>query len=230
MQLYPAIDIQRGKAAHLFRGETDDPLRIAERFLAEGATWLHLVDLDRAFNTGGDNTAQLRSIAALSGARIQLGGLLRAPADVQRGIDAGAVRMVVATATLLDSALLASLVSVAGCGRLAAAIDVRMGLPVLRGAVEPVRKTAVELAGRALDSGVDTILYRDLDRDGRLTGLDIAGAAALLPLGVNVIVAGGGASCADLQNARASGLGGVVVGRALYESRFTFREAIACSR
>ncbi|MBI4502644.1 MAG: 1-(5-phosphoribosyl)-5-((5-phosphoribosylamino)methylideneamino)imidazole-4-carboxamide isomerase [Gemmatimonadetes bacterium] len=230
MQIYPAIDITRGKAAHLFQGVTDDPLAIAERFLADGGGWLHLVDLDRAFQTGGDNTSAIRTIARLPGARVQLGGLLRTVEEVERGIDAGASRVVVATAALLDLPLLRSLLQAAGTGRLATAIDVRQGRPVLRGTTGPLQETAPDLAVRAQEAGVQTILYRDLDRDGQLAGLDLAGAAALLPLGADVIVAGGGSSLEELGAARAAGLRGAVVGRALYEGRFTVAEAIACSR
>ena len=226
MQIYPAIDITRGKVAHL----SEDPVIVAERFLAEGATWLHVVDMDRAYETGGDNTAVVRRIARLPGASVQLGGLLRTTDQAREGWNAGVTRVVVATATLMDPPLLESLMTEAGSNRLAVAIDVRRGSPVLRGSNAPVRETAADLARRARDAGVETIVYRDVDRDGQLAGFDADGAAALLPTGATVIVAGGGASLDDLRSAMAAGLAGAIVGRALYDCRFTLREAIACSR
>ena len=237
MHIYPAIDIQRGKVVRLFEGErssetvyADDPLAQAERFLAEGARWLHVVDMDRAFETGGDNSESIRSIAKLVGVSVQLGGLLRTREQVRRGLDAGAARVVAATAAVLDPALLDSLVEEAGPGRLAVAIDVRHGVPALRGSKVPVRETALELTRRAAGAGVETIVYRDLERDGALAGFDSSGAAALLVVLNDVIVSGGGSSLEDLRAARDAGLGGAIVGRALYDGRFTLREAIACSR
>jgi phosphoribosylformimino-5-aminoimidazole carboxamide ribotide isomerase len=237
VHIYPAIDIKRGKVVRLFEGERSsetvyaaDPLAQAERFLADGARWLHVVDMDRAFETGGDNSESIRSIAKLVGVSIQLGGLLRSREQVRRGLDTGAARVVVATAALVDPALLDSLVEEAGPGRLAVAIDVRHGAPALRGSAVPVRQTVMELARRAADAGVETIIYRDLERDGALSGLDTRGAAALRGTVKDVIVSGGGASLEDLRAARDAGVAGAIVGRALYDGRFTLREAIECSR
>jgi phosphoribosylformimino-5-aminoimidazole carboxamide ribotide isomerase len=237
VQIYPAIDIKRGKVVRLFEGErssetiyADDPLAQAERFQAEGASWLHVVDMDRAFDTGGDNTEHIRSIARLPGVSVQVGGLLRTREQVRRSLDAGAARVVAATAVLIDPTLLASLVKEAGPGRLAVAIDVRNAAPALRGSTVRIRETAGELALHAEDAGVETIVYRDLDRDGLLAGFAVGGAAALRGAGRNVIVSGGGASLADLRDARENGVDGAIIGRALYEGRFTLPEAIECSR
>src|SRR5205814_8586797 len=105
-----------------------------------------------------------------------------------------------------EPGLIETRLKAAGGSRFAVAIDVRKGQPVLRGEAAPLRQTAGDLGVRARSAGVETILYRDLDRNGQLTGLDLQGAAVLLPLGVNVIVAGGGASLADLQAAHRSRL------------------------
>jgi len=237
VHIYPAIDIQRGKVVRLFEGErssekvyADDPVAQAERFQAEGARWLHVVDMDRAFETGGDNTEHIRNIARLVGVSVQVGGLLRTREQVRRGLDAGAARVVAATAALIDPALLELLLEEAGPGRLAVAIDVRNGNPALRGSSSRVRETAKELARRAGEAGIDTIVYRDLERDGALAGFDARGAAALNGTVGEVIVSGGGASLEDLRAARDAGIDGAILGRALYDGRFTLREAIECSR
>jgi phosphoribosylformimino-5-aminoimidazole carboxamide ribotide isomerase len=224
VQIYPAIDILRGKAAHL------DPVTVAEQYRADGATWLHVVDMDRAYETGGDNTAQIRSITRLGGVSVQLGGLLRTPEQVRHGVETGATRVVLATAVLVDPALLTSLIEQAGAAQIAVAIEVRAGRPVLRGSDRRVQEDITQLAARARDAGIRTIVYRDTERDGTLGGLDTAGAARLLSSGAEIIVAGGGASLDDLRAARRLRLDGVIIGRALHEGRFTLREAIECSR
>jgi phosphoribosylformimino-5-aminoimidazole carboxamide ribotide isomerase len=237
VHIYPAIDIKRGKVVRLFEGErssetvyADDPLGQAERFIADGARWLHVVDMDRAFETGGDNTEQIRNIANLAGVQVQVGGLLKTREQLRRGLDAGAARVVAATAALLDLELLGSLVDETGAGRLAVAIDVRNGTPALRGSNIPVQYSVMELANRAHEAGIETIVFRDLERDGALGGLDSTGAAALRGTVREVIVSGGGASLEDLRRARDAGISGAIIGRALYDGRFTLREAIECSR
>src|SRR5262245_28470671 len=148
VQIYPAIDIKRGRVVRVMeRGgaETvyaDDPEAQAAAFLAAGATWLHVVDLDRAYHTGGDNTAHISLIAATaqrSGASVQVGGLLKDPDEVQRILGAGASRAVVATSAAIDGHALERITRVAPPARLAVALDVREGRPVLRGSKEPVR-------------------------------------------------------------------------------------------
>lgn len=237
MQVYPAIDIKRGRVVRLFEGErtretvyADDPVAVAERFAAAGATWLHVVDLDRAFETGNDNSDWVRRIVAVPGVSVQVGGLLRTAADLAAALELGARRAVVATAGLSAPPLFDSTVRDIGAARLAVAIDVRLGKPVLRGSADGVSATAPDLARRATAAGVRTVIYRDLDRDGTLAGFDLSGAARLLASGIEVVVSGGGAALADLTAARDAGLGGAIVGRAMYEGRFTLEEAIACSR
>ncbi len=137
--------------------------------------------------------------------------------------------MVGATAVLCDPPLLGSLLRLAGPSRFAVAIEVRKEKPVLRGVATQLQETAPQLADRAREAGVSTILYRDLDRDGQLSGLDVRGAAKLLSPGSTVLVAGGGATLDDIQDARNAGLHGVVLGRAFYDGRFSLSEAIACS-
>lgn len=237
MQIYPAIDIKRGKVVRLFEGDgvaevvyAADPVAQAEQFLAAGASWIHVVDLDVAFDTGGDNTAVVKRIAALPGARLQLGGLLRTARQVHRGLEAGATRVVAATEAVANREALEAMVREAGPERLAAAVDVRAGQAVIRRSPQPLRETPEQLAATARGLGIGVVVYRDLERDGALAGLDVAGAARLVRSGTDVIVSGGGASLGDLATARAAGVAAAIVGRALYDRRFTLQEAIRCSR
>ena len=238
MQIYPAIDIKRGKVVRVMeRGgaETvyaDDPVAQAEAFLAAGATWLHVVDLDRAYKTGGDNTPLVGDIVATArtaGASVQVGGLLATVDDVSRILKTGAARAIVATVAAFDELELERIVRSAGATRLGLAIDLRGGEPVLRGSTGTVPGGAAEIARRALARGVEHLVCRDLDRDGVLGGFALDDAEAVARLGGRVIVAGGGASLADLEAARGRGMSGAIIGRALYERRFTLGEAIACS-
>lgn len=237
MQLYPAIDLKGGRVVRWAEGESfhetvygDDPLQQAESFAADGATWVHVVDMDRAFRTGSDNLHWIGRIAAIPGLKVQVGGNVDSEAWATEALGAGASRVVLGTAAVLDRSLFESLVDVVGRNLCAVAVDVRHGRPALRGRTEPVAESAAELVSRAMDEGVATIVYRDLARDGLVMGADLAGAELIASQGADVIVAGGVAGLEDLREASRRNLAGVIVGRALYEVRFTVKEAIDCLR
>jgi phosphoribosylformimino-5-aminoimidazole carboxamide ribotide isomerase len=235
VDLFPSIDIRSGRVVRLSQGEAtrqtvygDDPVAVAERFVEQGATWIHVVDLDRALGTG-DNRPAVAQIANRVGSRVrlQLGGGFRTLELVRAGLDLGVARIVIGTAAAVDPSFVASAVSATGSERLVVGIDTREGQVALRGWTETSTQRAEELARRVVADGIDTVIYTDIGRDGMLGGPDLAGAAALLATGARVIVSGGVASAEDIRGARASGLAGVIVGRALYEGRLTLSEALA---
>jgi phosphoribosylformimino-5-aminoimidazole carboxamide ribotide isomerase len=235
VDLFPAIDIRSGRVVRLSQGEAtrqtvygDDPVAVAERFVEQGASWVHVVDLDRALGTG-DNLPAVARIARRVGSRVrlQLGGGFRTLDLVRAGLDLGVARVVIGTAAAVDPSFVASAVSATGSERLVVGIDTREGQVALRGWTETSTQRAEELARRVVADGIDTVIYTDIGRDGMLGGPDLAGAAALLATGARVIVSGGVASAEDIRGARASGLAGVIVGRALYEGRLTLSEALA---
>lgn len=236
MQLLPAIDIKGGHVARYDAGDgrttiyAADPVAQAEAFIAQGALWVHVVDLDRAYATGGNNDILIQRIARIPGARVQLGGSLASPDDVARGHTLGVTRVVVSTAALLDPPGLEQMIKAAGSTALAAAVDVRDGRVALRGDARNVAEPFAALATRAVAAGIRTIVYRDLGRDGSLGGADIAAAGQLVGRGADVLIAGGAAGLEDIRAARRAGLAGVIVGRALYEGRFTLAQALACLR
>lgn len=234
MQVYPAIDVKGGRVVRYTDGGPEtvyapDPVAAAEAFIADGARWLHVVDLDRAFDTGGDNDALLRRIAGLQGASVQVGGLLSGADQVARALDLGAARAVVATGAAADSRAWEAITAAVDPSRLAVAVDVRQGRVVQRGSAEPLALAADALVRRAVAAGVRAVIHRDLQRDGELAGADVDGAARLMGLGADILVAGGIASPAHLIAARDARLAGAIVGRALYEGRLTLWEALACS-
>jgi phosphoribosylformimino-5-aminoimidazole carboxamide ribotide isomerase len=238
LELYPAIDIRHGRVVRLSQGEAtrqtvygDDPAAVAERFAEQGAAWVHVVDLDRALGEG-DNEAAVRSLVARLGGRVQvqLGGGFRSPERVRQGLDLGVTRIVVGTAAATDPGFVPAAVRVATPRGLAVGVDAREGMVAVRGWTETASLRAEELVARVVREGVGTIIYTDVSRDGMLAGADLAGAAALQRLGAGVIASGGVTTLDDIRAARALGLAGVVVGRALYEGRLLLPDALAAAR
>ncbi len=234
MDLYPAIDLRAGRVVRLSQGEAgrettygSDPVAQAEQFTAAGARWIHVVDLDRAFGTG-ENHAALAAICHRFAGRVQIqaGGGLRSLEAVAAVLDLGVSRAVLGTAAVTDPALVAQAVAASGRDRIAVGLDTKAGRVAIRGWVETSPLTALDVGRRVLADGAGTIIYTDVARDGMLTGPDLEGAKALQALGASVIVSGGVATLAELRAVRAAGLAGVIIGRALYEARFTLEEAL----
>lgn len=238
MHLYPAIDIRNGQVVRLSQGEAGrqivygfDPVAVAERFVAQGAEWIHVVDLDRAFGSG-ENVESVRRIVAAVGqhVRIQLGGGFRSLPQLREGLDLGVVRVVVGTSAVLDPAFVPAAIAEAGSARLAVGVDVREGMVAVRGWTETSTQRAEDLVRRVAADGVETIIYTDVSRDGMLLGADVSGALALQRTGTRVIASGGVSSLADVRAVRDAGLAGAIIGRALYEGRFGLAEALEVAR
>ena len=234
VDLYPAIDIRHGRVVRLSQGEAtrqtvygEDPVAVAERFADEGAEWIHVVDLDRAFGDGHNLAVVRRIVARAAGrVRVQLGGGLRTADLVREGLDQGVNRAVIGTAAAIEPAVVPAALAAGGADRIAVGIDARDGRVAVRGWTETLDLTATELAERVIGAGVGTIVFTDVARDGMLTGPDLEGARALQRLGAGVIASGGVATLDDLRAVRDAGLAGAIVGRALYEGRFGLGEAL----
>jgi phosphoribosylformimino-5-aminoimidazole carboxamide ribotide isomerase len=232
--IFPAIDIRHGHVVRLAQGEADreiayrdDPIEQAEEFIRQGASWIHVVDLDRAFGTG-DNTATVIAMSRQVGERVQLqvGGGLRSLPAIAAILEHGATRAVLGTIAVDDPSLVRQVVSRFGADRFAAGLDTREGMVATRGWVHTTGISADDACRRLLDLGIRTMIYTDVARDGMLTGPDIEGAVRLAGLGSSVVVSGGVGRLEDIREVSRAGLAGVIVGRALYEKRFTLREAI----
>ncbi len=193
----------------------EDPVAVARRFAQDGARWVHFVDLDRAFGTG-DNRALARRFLAAAGVPVQVGGGLRTEEAIAEMLAWGATRVVIGTKAATDPALVERLLARHGPERLAVGIDAKDGRVAVRGWTE-----TFDVAR--------TVIHTDVARDGMLAGPDVDGARAIAALGLDVIASGGVASLDDVRLVRAAGLAGAIVGRALYEGRFTLAEALACS-
>jgi phosphoribosylformimino-5-aminoimidazole carboxamide ribotide isomerase len=234
LDLLPAIDIRSGRVVRLSQGEATrqtvygtDPAAVAQAFAEQGARWIHVVDLDRAFGEGDNEESVRRLLERVRGRlRIQVGGGFRSLDLVRRGLELGADRVVIGTAAAMDPGFLAAVAAEVPAERLAVGVDTRDGQVAVRGWTETSTLTTTELTSRALDSGISTLIYTDVARDGMLEGPDIPGAQALQRQGARVIASGGVSSLDDLRRIAAAGLAGAIVGRALYEGRFDLPGAL----
>ena len=232
--LYPAIDILGGKAVRLEQGDFDrrkeydaDPLEAARRWVAEGAAWLHVVDLDGARDGRPVNLAQLERIASRAGVPVQFGGGLRTVEAVADAVGAGADRVVVGTVAFTDGEMLDGMVERAG-ERVWVAIDVRDGTVTTAGWLESTQTKASDAAQALRSRGIGGLVYTSVDRDGTMKGPDTDGVAAAGGASTPLIYSGGIGSLEDLRAVAALGLPrleGVIVGKALYERRFSIAEA-----
>ena len=207
-----------------------DPVAQAQAFVADGATWLHVVDLDRAFGDG-DNLRVMASLVAALGPEVsvQAGGGFRTLVTIGAAIEAGMARVVIGTAAVRTPELLVEAVAAVGANRLAVGLDARAGMVAVRGWTERTGVRVEEAARRAIDARIRTIVYTDIERDGMLTGPDLEGCQALIGLGAQVIASGGFATVEHVIAARDAGCAGAILGRSLYEKTMTFPDALAAT-
>jgi phosphoribosylformimino-5-aminoimidazole carboxamide ribotide isomerase len=235
MLIIPAIDLLGGQVVRLVEGQreratvySDEPGAMARRFVAAGATRLHVVDLDGAFSGRRENIVALQQIGA-AGARVQVGGGVRDLDTCRRLLDGGAVWVVVGTLAARDPEALAA-ADPALRARLIVAVDARDGRVQVEGWRRATDLEAGVLA-RRLAPYVGGVLYTDVARDGTGRGPDVARAAelarAIAP--VELIASGGIGSLEHLRALAAAGVPACVVGRALYEGAFTVAQAIEAS-
>ena len=229
MELYPAIDVQGGRVARASVALAD-PLAALEGYARAGARWVHFVDLDRAYGRG-DNRDLTRTVLATGGVRVQVGGGISTEAAIDELLAWGAARVVAGGGAVVDGKVVDRLLARHGAERIAFGIDARNGqfAPRASGPVLAPGIGTTDLARRLRTQGARTVVYTDVSRDGTLEGPDLAGARALDDQDqLDVIVSGGIASLDDLRAARAAGLAGAIVGRALLEAKFTLADALAC--
>lgn len=232
--VYPAIDLRRGRVVRLRQGDPnqetkygDDPLSVVRRWQEAGATWLHVVNLDGAFDERSqENQAALERILT-TGLRVQFGGGLRDFATLRRALDLGVSRVVVGTAAVENPALVEAALEAFGPERVAIGIDAREGKVRTHGWKQTATLTAVELAQQWAAQGVHWIIFTDVARDGMGSGLNLEATVQLAQVtGLHVIASGGVASLEDVRRAYQAGLSGVIIGRALYEGQVALEDAL----
>lgn len=240
-EVLPAIDLRGGRVVRLLRGDFGqetiyggDPVGIAKRFVADGARWLHVVDLDGARDPAARQADLVRAIVGGVGesARVEVAGGLRDEESAAAMLAAGAARVVVGTAAVRDPTFARRLVDRHGPDRVAVALDIRQGRAVGHGWLPGSPGIRVEEAMAALAAaGIGMFEVTAIDRDGTLAGPDAALLAQLVGLGRGAVIASAGISTTDdLRAVRALGCAGAIVGRALYERRFTMHAALEALR
>ncbi len=235
MILFPAIDLKDGKCVRLERGAmdratvfNDDPADQARQFEAAGFRWLHLVDLNGAFEGRPVNAGAVEAVLGATRMPVQLGGGIRDMKTIEMWLERGVARVILGTVALSDPGLVRE-----ACarfpGRIVVGIDARGGKVATEGWVKTSDRRAVDLARAFEEAGPAAIIYTDIDRDGVLTGVNVEATAALAEaVSIPVIASGGVASLDDLKALKgaAAPIAGVICGRALYDGRIEPKAAL----
>ena len=240
--ILPAVDLKGGRCVRLRQGRADDetiygedPAAQARVWARQGATWLHVVDLDGAFQGHPAHLDVIGEMVKAAGIPVECGGGLRRNEDIDALLARGVSRAILGTRALEQMDELSALAKKYG-DRLAVGIDARDGFVQVKGWTETSGTTAVELAQRAVAAGVRTIIYTDTATDGMLRGPNFAGNAQLCDAvgpTCHVIASGGITTADDIVRLRAlkkSNLAGAIVGKALYEERTSLAELLAAAR
>ncbi|MBC8446823.1 MAG: 1-(5-phosphoribosyl)-5-[(5-phosphoribosylamino)methylideneamino] imidazole-4-carboxamide isomerase [Chloroflexi bacterium] len=258
MIVYPAIDLRGGRVVRLRQGQAEaetiyshDPAAIARLWVAQGAQWLHVVNLDGAFGTSRitDHASRITHHAprtpinlqrlaeihiAVPDTPIQFGGGLRTLADVATALELGAARIILGTVAVREPELVTAAVRRFGAARVAVAIDARQGRVATHGWQETSEVTALALGQAMRERGVRYAVYTDILRDGMLSGVNVQSTAALArATGLRVIASGGVATPDDVRRLRAeeaAGIAGVIIGQALYSGALSLAEALRAAQ
>jgi len=236
MLIIPAIDLKDGRCVRLFQGEMDketvyfeDPVAAAEHWLAEGATFLHVVDLNGAVEGRPVHTKEVEAICKQPGLSVELGGGLRSIDAVEAALHLGVSRVVIGTAAYDNAEFLRELCNKFP-GKIVVGIDARLGKVAVKGWKETTSMVAVDLAKRCEQDGVARIIYTDISRDGTSSGVNLDETLKIArAVKIPIIASGGVATLDDIRKLlplEQEGVEGVIVGRALYAGAFKFREAI----
>ena len=239
MILYPAIDLKDGNAVRLVRGDMEqstvfntDPAAQAMEFVDAGCEWLHLVDLNGAFEGEPVNAAPVEAILSRTKVPSQLGGGIRDMATIERWLEKGLARVILGTVAVENPSLVRE-AALAFPDQVAVGIDARNGMVATKGWAEETNVQITDLARSFEDAGVAAIIYTDINRDGAMQGPNIEATAALAhAVSIPVIASGGVSSLQDLLDLRDCGakLNGAISGRALYDGAIDLKSALSALR
>lgn len=236
MLFFPAIDLKNGQCVRLLRGDmdkatvfSDDPAAQARAFVEQGAQYLHVVDLNGAFEGTSINGDAVKRIHDEVGVPIQLGGGIRTMKDVESWLELGIERVILGTAALHNADMVME-----ACrrfpGQIVVGIDSREDMVSVHGWANVSKITTTQLGKCYEDAGVAAIIYTDVGKDGAMGGPDFKGIEALLDAITTPVIASGGiSSLSDIKRLlrlREKGLAGIISGRAIYDGAFTIRDAV----
>ncbi len=236
--IFPAIDLRAGKVVRLAQGDPsrqttygDDPRQQAEQFKAEGADWLHVINLSGAFNEDAQaNLKALESILAV-GLKVEFGGGIRDEETVRIPLELGVERVFLGTAAIKNPELVDWAIERYGPSRIAADIGVRDGQVMVKGWQESTPLTMLETGQRLREQGVEWCVLTDVKRDGVGSGVDVNSAVELqAKTGLQMVTSGGVSTLEDVRRVREAGLAGVIIGLALYEGKLSLRDCFLPER
>lgn len=231
MIIYPAIDLKDGKCVRLIKGDmematifSENPAEQALLFQQAGFKWLHIVDLNGAFEGYSVNAKIIQDIINHSKLKIQLGGGIRSIENISAWLEAGINRVILGTIAVANPALVKEACKLFP-GHIAVGIDARNGIVATAGWAESSNITTIDIARKYEDSGVSAIIYTDINRDGILSGIDLEGTLKLKQsVNIPIIASGGISNMADVEQVKSSGIDGVIIGRAIYDKKITLDE------
>jgi phosphoribosylformimino-5-aminoimidazole carboxamide ribotide isomerase len=234
MILYPAIDIRGGQAVRLREGDfaretvfDADPTDAAQRWAAAGAEWIHIVDLDGARTGAPVNMDAIRAIRRRVAVKLQLGGGLRKLDHIAAALDLGIDRVVLGSVALSAPELIRQAITRYGAA-IAVGLDARNGKLAANGWLEQSDTDAIDVAQQLAAAGVETFVFTDIHRDGKLQGPNIDALQAMIDaIPAKIIASGGVSSITDLEGIQQTGAAGAIIGRALYDGRVDLAEALA---
>jgi len=234
MQLYPAIDLKDGQCVRLKQGEfkeitvySQKPEEVAALWQSQGATFLHLVDLDGALAGRSVNEKVIKKIADTVSMPIEIGGGIRSEEAIESMLSLGVARVIIGTKAVENPEFIRDMVKKFGQDRIVAGVDAKDGMVAVEGWEKISGITASELCNRMREYGVRHIVYTDISRDGMLTGPNVENTKKLTEeTGMDIIASGGMSSMEDLRQLYREGVRGAIIGKALYEKRIDLKEAI----
>jgi phosphoribosylformimino-5-aminoimidazole carboxamide ribotide isomerase len=237
MHIIPAIDLRGGKCVRLIQGDyhrqinyQDNPVKQAEEFIAQGAEWVHIIDLDGAKVGRPVNTATISAIAALGKLKIEVGGGIRTDQDIKQLLDLGIERVIIGTQAVNDFEWFADCAT-RFADRVALGLDARGSHVVTSGWCNEHPKTLLELAREAARLPIAAIIYTDVTRDGMLAGPNFERTQVLIrTIPVPIVASGGVTTVENIRKLASIGAAGAIVGRALYEGSITLPQAIDAAK
>ncbi len=238
MIIYPAIDLRGGKVVRLREGDperqivfSDDPIVTAQSWIDQGATWIHMVNLDGAIFSDSGNLRILEEAAKLD-VRVQYTGGLRDMAALGRAWDSGASRIVIGTLAVREPAAVAEAVARFGADAICVALDARDGNVVTHGWTESSGRSPLEMGALLYEQGARQALHTDVRRDGGMRGVNVKDTVKLArETGLQVIASGGVSQLSEIEELAQTGMvAGAIIGMALYQKRFTLAEALNAAR
>jgi len=234
--LYPAIDMRGGKCVRLLQGDYDketvygdSPFEMAKSFASQGASWIHMVDLDGAKDGRRVNDQFVIEAAKQLGVNVQIGGGIRTEADIVHYLENGVTRVIIGSIAVSNPTFAMEMVRKYGNG-IAIGIDAKNGYVATHGWISTSEVKAVDLGKQFADAGCETFIFTDIATDGMLSGPNISAISELAMVTQKQVIASGGvSSIRDLQELKeqnSKGVAGAIIGKALYEGRFNLQEAL----